>query len=94
MAYKFLEGDSGEGVPVGLLKAHTALVLNTANTPAYREQEVFGDPLELLWNNCIFDLCGVPNFHRQMFSVIVTSSPDQRREWLAEVAATVDRLFP
>jgi NAD(P)H dehydrogenase (quinone) len=59
VAYEFLEGDSGEGVPVGLLKARAALVFNTANTPAQREQEVFGDPLETLWKNCIFDLCGV-----------------------------------
>lgn len=32
-AYKFLEGDKGEGVPIGLLKAQAALVFNTANTP-------------------------------------------------------------
>lgn len=37
VAYKFLEGDAGEGVPVGLLKARTAIVLNTSNTPTSRE---------------------------------------------------------
>ncbi len=63
VAYKFLEGDQGEGIPLGLLKAKAAIVFNTANTPPEREQEVFGDPLQLLWKNCIFDLCGVPSFH-------------------------------
>jgi putative NADPH-quinone reductase len=33
VAYEFLEGDGGEGVPVGLLKAKIALIFNTANTP-------------------------------------------------------------
>jgi putative NADPH-quinone reductase len=56
VAYEFLESDGGEGVPVGLLKAKSALVFNTSNTPAKREQKVFGDPLEALWKACIFDL--------------------------------------
>jgi len=94
VAYRFLEGDSGEGVPLGLLKAQTAVVFNTSNTPAGREQEVFGDPLETLWKNCIFGLCGVRHVHRRMFGMIVTSTPQQREEWLAEVRLTLSRLFP
>jgi NAD(P)H dehydrogenase (quinone) len=94
VAYTFLEGDTGEGIPVGLLKAKTAVVFNTANTPSEREQEAFGDPLQLLWKNCIFDLCGIPNFYRKMFSVIVTSTSDQRRLWLAEVQDIINRHFP
>ncbi|MBP1927819.1 putative NADPH-quinone reductase [Methanolinea mesophila] len=94
VAYRFLEGDSGEGVPVGLLRAKAALVLNTANTPPDREREVFGDPLENLWNTCIFSFCGVPVFHRRMFSVVVTSTEEQRREWLREAGETTARLFP
>lgn len=93
VAYRFLEGDGGEGVPVGLLKAQAAVVLNTANTPAVREQEVFGDPLEALWKKCLFDLCGVRNFHRRMFTVVVTSTPEQRRQWLAEAAALCRTAF-
>ena len=92
--YKFLEGDGGEGVPVGLLKAGAAVVFNTANTPQQREQEVFGDPLQLLWKNCIFDLCGVKRFYRRMFTVIVTSTPDQRRRWLAHVEQIMNDYFP
>jgi NAD(P)H dehydrogenase (quinone) len=94
VAYKFLEGDTGEGIPVGLLKAKTAVVFNTANTPSEREQEAFGDPLQLLWKNCIFDLCGIPNFYRKMFTVIVTSTPGQRRLWLSEVQDIINRHFP
>ncbi|MDP3478296.1 MAG: NAD(P)H-dependent oxidoreductase [Desulfoprunum sp.] len=94
MAYRFDEGDSGEGIPIGLLKAGSALVFNTSNTSELREREVFGDPLEILWKNCIFDLCGVQGFQRRMFSVVVTSTEAQRRDWLAEVRASVRHSFP
>lgn len=94
VAYNFLEGDSGEGIPVGLLTARVAVVFNTSNTPAEREREIFGDPLELLWKNCIFDLCGVPVFFREMFTVVVTSTAEQRRGWLERIERTVDEYFP
>jgi putative NADPH-quinone reductase len=94
VAYRFLEGDSGEGVPLGLLKARTALVFNTSNTSVLREQTVFGDPLETLWKNCILKFCGVDTIYRRMFNVIVTSTPDQRSSWLAEVRTTVHTYFP
>ncbi|MGO9614381.1 MAG: NAD(P)H-dependent oxidoreductase, partial [Dissulfurispiraceae bacterium] len=94
VAYEFLENDSGEGVPKGLLKAKAAIVFNTSNTEAKREKNVFGDPLETIWRNCIFGLCGVRNFYRQMFGVIVTSTEMQRTGWLDEVRRTVDSFFP
>jgi len=94
VAYRFLEGDRGEGVPQGLLTARAAIVFTTANTPQQREREVFGDPLELLWKNCIFDLCGVPLFHRETFTVVATSSDEERRGWLRTVEEVVDRYFP
>ena len=94
VAYEFLEGDNGEGVPRGLLKLRTALVFNTANTPAQRERTVFGDPLERLWKDCIFGLCGTAVFYRKMFGVIVTSDAGRRYEWLREVRETVTRHFP
>ena len=94
VAYRFVANDGGEGVPVGLLKANTAIVFNTANTPDAREREVFGDPLELLWKRCVFGLCGVQNVQRRTFSVIVTSTREQRAQWLQEVRATVRQCFP
>jgi NAD(P)H dehydrogenase (quinone) len=94
IAYNFEEGDQGEGVPVGLLKAKAALVFNTSNTPQMREQTVFGDPLEALWKTCIFELCGVKTFYRKMFSVVVTSTQEQRKAWLQEVEGVVNDYFP
>jgi NAD(P)H dehydrogenase (quinone) len=94
VAYEFLEGDGGEGVPVGLLKAESALVFNTSNTLEDREREAFGDPLETLWKNCVFGLCGVSDVRRRTFSVVVTSTPEERREWLAEVREIVGGRFP
>lgn len=94
VAYEFLEDDSGEGVPNGLLKAKAALVFNTTNTESEREKTVFGDPLETIWKNCIFGLCGVTKFYRKMFGIIVTSSEKQRIEWLGEVSNAVNFHFP
>ena len=93
VAYEFIGEDKGEGVPIGLLQIKTAIVFNTSNTEAEREQDVFGDPLETIWKNCIFGLCGIKEFYRKVFSIIVVSSEDQRRDWLEEVMKTVDRYF-
>lgn len=94
VAYEFLEGDGGEGVPMGLLKAKSAVVFNTSNTLRQREMEVFGDPLEALWKNCIFGLCGVTGFYRVTYGVMVTSTVEERKSWLDDVRYTVNRYFP
>ena len=94
VAYGFVEGDSGEGVPVGLLKAKAALIFNTSDTSEEREMKIFKDPLDAIWKNCIFDLCGVKNIYRRMFSIIVTSTEEQRKAWLREVEDTVNKYFP
>ena len=93
VAYEFLEGDSGAGVPRGLLKAESAIIFNTSNTETTREKTVFGDPLQLIWENCVFGLCGVPKFHRRMFTIVVTSTAAERRAWLSEVVATINLFF-
>jgi len=94
VAYEFNEGDSGEGVPNGLLKAQAAVVFNTSNTPPAREEAVFGDPLETLWKNCVFGLCGVDTFYRRNFCVVVTSTLQQRQQWLEEAGDIVRKCFP
>lgn len=94
VAYEFIEGDDGEGVPKGLLAARSALVFNTSNTETNREITVFADPLETIWKNCIFALCGVDDFYRRMFNIIVTSSDEQRANWLQEVAQKTEQYFP
>jgi len=93
-AYEFLEGDNGEGVPEGLLKAGKAVVFNTSNTPGEREDAVFGDPLERIWKDCIFGLCGVRDVTRRMFRTVCDSTPAARREWLEETARIVSAAFP
>jgi putative NADPH-quinone reductase len=94
VAYRFVEGDSGEGTPVGLLRARAALVLNTSNTFPEREARVFGDPLERIWKDCIFGLCGVAHVERRTFGPMVTSSSTERRAWLQEIREAMSRLFP
>lgn len=94
VAYEFLEGDSGGGVPHGLLRARSAIVFNTSNTESEREKSVFGDPLETIWKNCIFGLCGVKRFWRRMFTIMVTSTEAQRKQWLLEVRSAIDTFFP
>lgn len=93
IAYEFEEGDNGEGVPKGLLKAEIGLVFNTSNTSTDRENEVFKDPLELIWKNCIFDFCGIKVFERRMFRIVVTSDLKQRQIWLNEVEELIDKYF-
>jgi len=94
IAYRFAETDTGEGIPEGLLVAGAVLVFNTANTPAVREQEVFGDPLEQIWKDCIVSFCGVRTFRRRMFGVMVTSTEQQRKAWLSEVREITREMFP
>lgn len=93
LAYRFEDGDNGEGIPVGLLKAKVALVFNTSNTSEIRETNIFKDPLETIWKNCIFDFCGVKHFDRRMFRIIVTSDKGQRELWLSEVGEMIDKYF-
>ena len=94
VAYEFIGDDNGEGVPCGLLKIKSAVVFNTSNTATEREETVFGDPLETIWKNCIFGLCGVKSFYRRMFNIIVISSEEQRKGWLQEVRQRLDQYFP
>ncbi|MFH1059090.1 MAG: NAD(P)H-dependent oxidoreductase [Pseudomonadota bacterium] len=94
VAYEFLAGDTGEGVPRGLLAGKTLVVLNTSDTPRMREQSAFGDPLDLIWRKCIAGLCGISAFHRQTFGVVVTSTPGERAAWLDQARALMGRLFP
>lgn len=91
-AYGYPPGVSYEGVPIGLLRARHAIVVNTSNTPAQREAAVFGDPLEAIWKHCVFGLCGVSSVIRRMVGPVSGSSAEQRAQWLAEVEALVAEL--
>jgi NAD(P)H dehydrogenase (quinone) len=93
VAYKFVEGDKGEGVPVGLLKMKKAVVFNTTNTKPVREMKVFKDPLETIWKNCVFGLCGVNDFTRKSYGVVITSTASQRKKWLKDAEKNVLKVF-
>jgi putative NADPH-quinone reductase len=92
-AYRFEEGDTGEGIPIGLLRARAAVVLNTSNTEETRERTAFGDPLDAIWRRCIFELCGVRSFFRRMFTVVVTSTWEQRTAWIEEAKTLCRSAF-
>ncbi|PWR71651.1 NAD(P)H-dependent oxidoreductase [Methanospirillum lacunae] len=93
VAYRFIKNDNGEGVPEGLLKARAALVINTSNTREERENLVFGDPLERIWRDCVFGLCGVTEFHRRILRIVVTSTVEQRQSWIQEMSNLAVDIF-
>lgn len=92
-AYSFPKGQEG-GPPIGLLRLKKALILNTSNTTLEREEGVFGDPLELIWKNCVLGFCGVDQVTRHTFRVVVDSSLDERAAWLAQVVRLTLASFP
>jgi NAD(P)H dehydrogenase (quinone) len=94
VAYDFPDGPKAKaGLPIELLQTRVALVLNTSDTPAKREKEVLGDPLQILWKNTL-SFCGIKNYHRHMYRVIVTSTAAQRASWLRDVRNRMKKLFP
>ncbi len=81
-----------DGKIVGLLKASSGLVFNTANTPAEPEQGL-GNPLDTLWRQCILEPAGLDRTERHLFSPVLSSSPEQRRQWLSDVRVLVRDQF-
>jgi NAD(P)H dehydrogenase (quinone) len=93
LAYSF-EGKKGEvGTPVGHLKNKSVVIFNTSNTPEEIEINEFGDPLEHLWNKCIFQFCGVERFYRRMFKKLLMSTEQQRLDWLVETKEIIKKHF-
>jgi len=92
VAYR-LPGEVGTGNPEGLLRAKIALVFTTSNTPPLREIDLYGDPLQNFWQNCVFRVCGVEKFFRKNFAVMGSSTEKQRRSWLKEVINIVQGYF-
>ena len=84
---------TAEGEPDPLLSVRTALILNTSDTPEEREKTVLGDPLQLIWGNCVLPYCGVQQVHRRTFGPVAGSTPQQREHWLLDVEELVARSF-
>ena len=80
--------------PAPLLKARAALVFNTSNTPAPVEDAAYGDPLQRIWQNCVFGLLALPAFDRCLFRPVSGSTPEMRTGWLGEVSSMVSAYFP
>lgn len=74
--------------PLGLLKAK-GLVFNTGDTPPEREREVFGDPMQRIWEVGVFGFCGMGPITRRMYAPVTSSTPEQRSAWLDEVTRLV-----
>ncbi|MEW6515913.1 MAG: NAD(P)H-dependent oxidoreductase [candidate division FCPU426 bacterium] len=94
VAYRFLPGDQGEGIPEGLLGIEKALILNTSDTPREREISNMGDPLEAIWKKCILEYCGIKQVTRRMFGVVITSTFEEREKWLKETEELVVATYP
>jgi len=90
VVYDFGEG----GRIVGHLKDKKFVVFTTSNTPRDMELELYGDPLQNLWETCICGFCGVEDFYRRNYESIVMSTPEQRAEWLDHVRETIRERFP
>jgi len=80
--------------PVGLLRAHAAVGLNTANAPAAQEQALLGDPLKALRYQAVFPKCGVANVQREVFAVVAAGTAKQRAAWLERLRALMASVFP
>lgn len=85
---------TADGLPEGLLSIGTAMIFNTSDTPAERELNDLGDPLESIWGRCVLPYCGVQLYQRHIFRPVVGSSARQREEWLDSVRQTVHSAFP
>ncbi|MDD5775006.1 MAG: NAD(P)H-dependent oxidoreductase [Candidatus Omnitrophica bacterium] len=94
VAYDFPPGPQGAaGLPIELLtKIGTVLIFNTSDTPARREKQVLGDPLQTIWKNTL-TFCGARGVSRKMFRVVVTSTPQMRARWLKDVVERVETAF-
>lgn len=94
IAYTPPADGNGGSLYSGQLPAKAALVFNTSNTPTQREHEVFGDPLERIWKDCVFAFCGVHTFERLTFGVVADSDEATRQHWLQQAAEMVNKHFP
>ncbi|MDI3405830.1 NAD(P)H-dependent oxidoreductase [Streptomyces cavernicola] len=89
VAYKL---GSADAEPAGLLRARRALVLNTSDTPAVREEQEFGDPLQRIWAACVLPYVGVAEVRREVFRTVTGSAAGQRATWLRQARQAAAEL--
>ena len=82
VAYEFLEGDSGEGVPKGLLKVPSRRGPQYPPTRRPSARSAFSATRWRRSGRIVSSTSAAfPRFHRRTFSIVVTSSDAERREW-------------
>jgi len=84
----------GEIKTDGLLTQLTALVINTYDVSLKKEIEIFKDPLDTIWKNCIFGFCEAKHCDRILFNDVYQSTESQRAAWLNQVQDKVRNMFP
>ncbi|MFG2986543.1 hypothetical protein ACGFYQ_35770 [Streptomyces sp. NPDC048258] len=57
-------------------------MLNTSDTPADREENEFGDPLQRIWAACVLPYVGVTDVRRVVFRTVTDSADEERAAWL------------
>ena len=85
--------EAGEGEPEGLLGIRKALILNTSDTPAERENTILGDPLQSIWTRCVLPFCGVETTNRHIFRPVAGSTSQQRAAWLQTASSLAGEFF-
>jgi len=68
-------------------------IFSTSNTPRDIELNVYGDPIEVFWNIVVFGILGTKTFERRNFESVVMSTPEERKGWLNDVEAILQRRF-
>ena len=84
--------DNRDGVPTPLLKLRSLLVLNTGDTPAERERDVFGDPLDAIWRRCVGAYLHRAVVERVLAGPLGDATDETRTRWLAQVRHAAERL--
>ncbi len=92
-AYDFPKDDSGGGLPLEKLNGKYGIVYNTGNTESKREKNYFGDPLENIWEKCVFGFLGIKKYKRRLFCVIADSTEEERLEWLKKIEEDIDLVL-
>lgn len=91
---RFAEGDSGGGLPIGLLKARAVLVFNTSNTPEARELEAFGRSAAAAVARLHLRLLRRDHVRSGYVPRRCRQTPADRRTWLEQARTMTRESFP
>jgi putative NADPH-quinone reductase len=81
------------GLPEPLAPIQQLFVINTSDTTEERDENLYGDPLASIWGRCIAPYLGGPRVTRRVLRTVSGATPEQRTEWLDEIAALTANTF-